>query len=105
MSKRLLRWFGDKRTDTILRMVREHLKLTQSAVQELFNMVCSACEDSSEKNSLYKKISEVEMRADQLRRDMVAELTKRDIFPAEREDLMELVRAVDWVADWAGQWP
>jgi len=54
-----------------------------------------------EKERLYKVVSEMEMRADQLRREMVVELTKRDIYPSEREDLMELVRAVDWVADWA----
>jgi predicted phosphate transport protein (TIGR00153 family) len=41
------------------------------------------------------------MRADNLRREMVTELSERELFPTEREDLMELVRAVDWVADWA----
>jgi predicted phosphate transport protein (TIGR00153 family) len=41
------------------------------------------------------------MKADNLRRDMIVKLTERDVFPNEREDLMELVRAVDWVADWA----
>ncbi|HDI52739.1 MAG TPA: DUF47 family protein, partial [Candidatus Bathyarchaeota archaeon] len=54
-----------------------------------------------EKEKLYREVSEMEMKADQLRREMVEELTKRDIYPSEREDLMELVRAVDWVADWA----
>lgn len=39
------------------------------------------------------------MKADQLRRDMIKELTKRKIYPSERADLVELVRAVDWVAD------
>jgi predicted phosphate transport protein (TIGR00153 family) len=102
MSRKWLqRWFGDRRNEKVLEMVREHLELTQDAVEELYNMVCSACESEIEKEALYKKISDVEMKADQLRRDMVHELTERDIFPTEREDLMELVRAVDWVADWA----
>lgn len=101
MSKRLLRWFGDYRNEEVLRMVQEHLELTQSAVQELYNMVFTACESPSDKQALYKKISEHEMRADQLRRDMITKLTERDVFPAERQDLMDLVRAVDWVADWA----
>lgn len=101
MSKRLLRWFGDYRNEEVLRMVQEHLELTQSAVQELYNMVCTACESPSDKLALYKKISEHEMRADQLRRNMITKLTERDVFPTERQDLMDLVRAVDWVADWA----
>ena len=43
----------------------------------------------------------MEMKADALRREMVEELTRSEMFPEEREDLMELVRAVDWVADWS----
>ena len=101
MSKKwLLRWFGDKRMETVLGMVEDHLDLTQSAVRELYNMVCAA-DVIEQKDALYKVISSMEMKADKLRRDMVIELTKREVFPNEREDLMELVRAVDWVADWA----
>ncbi len=101
MSKRILRWFGDFRNEIVLGMVREHLELTESAVNALFNMVDRACDTPEEKKALYDKIAEFEMRADQLRRDMIVKLTERDVFPNEREDLMELVRAVDWVADWA----
>ena len=101
MSKRLLRWFGDHRNEEVLGMVQDHLEMTQNAVNELYNMVCTACEGPKDKNAFYDKISEYEMRADQLRRDMIVKLTERNVFPDEREDLMELVRAVDWVADWA----
>jgi predicted phosphate transport protein (TIGR00153 family) len=101
MSKRIMRWFGDFRNEIVLEMVREHLELTESAVNALFNLVSSACDSPEEKKALYNEISEFEMRADQLRRDMIVKLTERDVFPNEREDLMELVRAVDWVADWA----
>lgn len=101
MSKRLLRWFGDFRNQEVLGMVQSHLELTQNAVNELYNMVCSACEGPSDKVRLYNNLSEMEMRADQLRRNMIVKLTERDVFPSEREDLMDLVRAVDWIADWA----
>jgi predicted phosphate transport protein (TIGR00153 family) len=46
-------------------------------------------------------LSRMEMEADELRRNMVEELTKGEMFPEERDDLMELVRAVDWIADWS----
>lgn len=102
MSKRWLeRWFGNRRNEIVLGMVQEHLKITQSAVEELYNMVYSAGREDSDKGKLYSTVSELEMKADQLRREMVEELTKRDVFASEREDLMELVRAVDWIADWA----
>ena len=88
--------------ETVLNMVEEHLELTRRAVEELYRMVEAASNGRlREKEKLYREVSEMEMKADQLRREMVEELTKRDIYPSEREDLMELVRAVDWVADWA----
>lgn len=100
--RRLLRWFANKRMETVLGMVEEHLMLTRRAVEELYRMVEAASEGRRpEKERLYRVVSEMEMKADELRREMVVELTKRDIYPSEREDLMELVRAIDWVADWA----
>jgi len=101
MTERILRWFADFRNEEVLNMVRDHLELTETAVLELYNMVCSACESPLEKKALYDKVSEVEMKADELRRQMIVKLTERDVFPQERQDLMELVRAIDWVADWA----
>jgi predicted phosphate transport protein (TIGR00153 family) len=101
MSKRLLRWFGDYRNDVVLKMVKDHLELTENAVKALYNMVCTACDDPKEKEALYRVVSDFEMKADQLRREMIQKLTERDVFPEERQDLMELVRAVDWVADWS----
>jgi len=101
MSKRLLRWFGGHENVIILKMVNEHLELTENTVQALYNMVCTACEGPKEKEALYNEISEFEMKADQLRRDMISILTGLAVPPEERQDLMELVRAVDWVADWA----
>lgn len=88
--------------ETVLNMVEEHLELTKRAVEELYRMVEAASEGRlREREKLYREVSEMEMKADRLRREMVEELTRRDIYPSEREDLMELVRAVDWVADWA----
>ena len=101
MSKRLLRWFGDYRNETVLKMVNDHLEMTESAVRALYNMVCTACEGPKDKKNLYNIISEFEMKADQLRRDMIIKLTERSAYAEERQDLMDLVRAVDWVADWA----
>jgi hypothetical protein len=102
MSKGWLnRWFADRLNREVLDMVQRHLRLTEDAVEELYNMVCIACETEPEKEELYRRVADLEKEADQIRRDMVDKLTERDIYPTEREDLMELVRAVDWIADWA----
>ena len=101
MSERILRWFGDKRNVTVLEMTHEHLDLTTKAVNELHEMVKAVGDSPESKDSYYERISQMEMKADQIRRDMVTELSHRDLYPTERDDLMELVRAVDWIADWA----
>jgi predicted phosphate transport protein (TIGR00153 family) len=96
-----MRWFGDRRNETVLDMVHNHLELTEKAVKELYEMVDEVGKGSVDKKIYYDSISQHEMKADQIRREMVTELSKRDLYASERDDLMELVRAVDWVADWA----
>jgi len=102
MASRLFGWFAPKRGDRILEMVEEHLALTQDAVSDLYRLVeASSLRRDAESKELFESLSQLEMRADQLRREMVEELTRSEMFPEEREDLMELVRAVDWIADWS----
>ena len=101
MSERILRWFGDRRNETILDMTNEHLDLTTKAVYQLYEMVKQVSVTPSDKRMYYETISKHEMDADRIRRAMVTELSNRELYPNERDDLMELVRAVDWIADWA----
>ncbi|MFC1802990.1 DUF47 domain-containing protein [Thermoproteota archaeon] len=102
MSRRLFGWFAPKRGEQVLEMVEKHLTLTQSAVSSLYRMVEAAAEcDEEECKIAFMDISRLEMEADELRRNMVEELTKGEMFPEERDDLMELVRAADWIADWS----
>ncbi len=102
MSRRLFGWFAPKRGENVLKMVEEHLELTQNAVMDLYKMVeASAMCLEKDSKDFFESVSQLEMRADALRRTMVEELTKSEMFPEERSDLMELVRAVDWVADWS----
>ena len=102
MSRRLFGWFAPKRGEQVLQMVEDHLELTEKAVIALHRMVEVAAEcDPDACKKAFLDISEMEMAADNLRRNMVKELTEGDMFPEERDDLMELVRAADWIADWS----
>ena len=102
MAKRLFGWFAPKRGEKVLAMVEEHLELTKNAVENLYKMVeATAGGSMADSRSMYENLSQMEMKADALRREMVEELSKSEMFPEERDDLMELVRAVDWVADWS----
>lgn len=102
MSRRLFGWFAPKRGLNVLKMVEKHLELTQNAVISLYKMVEIAAEKNQENGSaVFIEISRYEREADELRRKMVVELTEGEMYPEERDDLMELVRAVDWIADWS----
>jgi predicted phosphate transport protein (TIGR00153 family) len=102
LSKKLFGWFSPSRGEDVLDMAEKHLDLTKNAVLELYNMVDAAAKcDRNKCSTHYMSVSRMEMEADDLRRKMVDALTKSEMFPEERDDLMELVRAVDWVADWS----
>ena len=102
MARRLFGWIAPKRGENVLEMVEAHLELTENAVSSLYKLVEAAASEAGEEiKKLYDSLSELEMKADEMRREMVEELTKGEMFPEEREDLMELVRAVDWIADWS----
>jgi predicted phosphate transport protein (TIGR00153 family) len=102
LSKKLFGWFAPNRGEDVLDMAEKHLELTLNAVRELYNMVDAAAKcDRDACASHYMDLSCMEMEADELRRQMVDALTKSEMFPEERDDLMELVRAVDWIADWS----
>ncbi|MCW4049661.1 MAG: DUF47 family protein [Candidatus Bathyarchaeota archaeon] len=102
MSRRLFGWFAPKRGEDVLEMVEKHLELTQKAVISLHKMVEVAAESNQKQGSVvFTDISRYEREADELRRKMVVKLTEGEMYPEERDDLMELVRAVDWIADWS----
>ncbi len=102
MSRRLFGWFAPKRGLSVLGMVEKHLDLTQNAAISLHTMVEVASDSNQEKGSaIFTNISRYEREADELRRKMVRELTEGEMYPEERDDLMELVRAVDQIADWS----
>ena len=83
-------------------MLENHLELTKNSVSDLYRMVEATSKgEIPQSKDFYKSLSEMEIKADELRRELVDELTRSELFPEERDDLMELVRAVDWVADWS----
>ena len=102
MSRRLFGWFAPKRGENVLKMVEQHLDLTQNAAINLHKMVEVAINETQEEEiAVFKVISRFEREADELRRNMVRELTVEEMYPEERDDLMELVRTVDQIADWS----
>ena len=102
MGEKLFKWFAFRRERKILSMARRHIDLTTGTVEELVKQVeAASVGDEDRKQASFERLSKMEMEADSLRRSIAEELTKGVIPPEEREDLMHLIRRVDWVADWA----
>ena len=103
MSKKISDWFTTRRERQVLENVNRHLGLSQDCVIELERMVDAASTGDLEgKKGSYQRLSQMETDADELRRTLSEEFLTKGSLPTDlREDLMELVRTMDWVADWS----
>lgn len=103
MSKSISDWFTTRRERQILENVNRHLGLSQDCVIELERMVDAASKgDMDAKKGSYQRLSQMETDADELRRKLCEDFLTKGSLPTDlREDLMELVRTMDWVADWS----
>ena len=101
MSNSLLSWVAKKRNEKILEMMNKHLELTTGTLDKLidsYRLKVKGIEEEAKKS--VTKIKEMEKEADEIRRKIAIELTKSDIPPSERTDLMHLNRRLDMITDW-----
>ena len=97
----LLNWFKKRRETHALKTMRRHLAITMSIVEDLEKVVKAAVSNKTkETKSLVDGITRAEKEADILRRNFMDELAQGELPPADREDLMHLMKRVDMVADW-----
>ncbi len=97
----LLDWFKKRRETRSLNTMGRHLAMTMSIVDDLERAVEAAVSNKTdEKKSLVVKITKGEKEADTLRRHFMDLLAQGELSPADREDLMHLMKQVDRVADW-----
>ena len=98
----LRRWFEKRRETRALEIMQRHLTITLTVVKDLHNAVDAAVkEDLKEKEKYVDRITSGEKEADTLRRSFMDELSRGELPPADREDLMHLMKLVDQVADWS----
>lgn len=101
MSDSLLSWITKRKNKKILEMMNKHLELTAGTLDKLvegYMLKVKGIEGEARK--AISKIEEMEKEADKLRREIAIELTKSDIPPSERADLMHLNRRLDMITDW-----
>lgn len=98
----LIKWFEKRKETKALADVQRHLALTTGIVEDLENAIKAAVKsDMKEMQVCIERVSSGEKEADSLRRKVMDEISTGELSPTDREDLMELVKRVDMVADWS----
>jgi predicted phosphate transport protein (TIGR00153 family) len=98
----LIKWFEKRRETKALATIQRHLIITTRIVEDLEKALKAAVTDNREEMLEYiKRVADSEGAADNLRRRVMDEVSKGELAPADRSDLMDLVKRVDMVADWS----
>jgi predicted phosphate transport protein (TIGR00153 family) len=98
----LIKWFARRKETKALMTVQRHLALTTGIVEDLEKaMRASIKGDKKETERCVQRVASSEKEADGLRRNVMDEISTGELSPTDREDLMNLVKKVDMVADWS----
>jgi predicted phosphate transport protein (TIGR00153 family) len=98
----LIKWFEKRRESSALATVQQHLALTTVIVEDLEKAITAAIKlDEKEMHKHIETVTKGEKEADTLRRRVMDQISKGELSPTDREDLMRLVKTVDMVADWS----
>ena len=98
----LIKWFAKRKETKALTTVQRHLALTTGIVEDLEKAIRAAIKgDLKEMQTCIERVANGEKEADRLRRNVMDEISTGELSPTDREDLMDLVKKVDMVADWS----
>jgi predicted phosphate transport protein (TIGR00153 family) len=98
----MLGWFRRRRESEAMRQTREHAKKVEDALVELdkamADMIAGKRDQALE---AIKRLDLNEKAADNIEDNIFEEISKGDMDPSARGDMMRLIRRIDSSADWA----
>jgi predicted phosphate transport protein (TIGR00153 family) len=98
----LVKWFEKRKEAKVLADVQRHLRLTMNIVEDLEKaMVAAVKGNATEAQICITRVASGESEADSIRRRVMDEISTGELSPTDREDLMELMKRVDMIADWS----
>jgi len=98
----LFEWFRSRKETKIIKKTREHAKKVYDTINELNKVIIAIKNNQFDKVRLgIKRIDDVEHECDDIRRDILIELSKGELAPTVREDLAHLVKRLDDIANHA----
>ena len=94
------RWLSKRRKSKVLEMADRQMTLAIDTVIELEKAINAALNGNKlEAIASFNKLSTAEHEIDELRRIVMEELTRGNLQPKDREDIMHLVKRLDQMAD------
>jgi predicted phosphate transport protein (TIGR00153 family) len=98
----LIRWFEKRRETKALATIQRHLALTTGIVEDLEKAIMAATKSEEKEMLIYVgRVANSEKEADAMRRKVMDDVSKGELSPVDRADLMDLVKRLDMVADWS----
>jgi predicted phosphate transport protein (TIGR00153 family) len=98
----LIRWFEKRRETVALTTIQRHLSLTTGIVEDLEKAIHAAVKkDDREMEKCIERVTSSEKEADTLRRKVMDDVSRGELAPTDRVDLMDLIKRLDMVADWS----
>ena len=98
----LIKWFEKRRETKALATIQRHLSLITGIIEDLEKAIMAAIKsEEKEMRICIERVASSEREADALRRKVMDEVSKGELSPVDRADLMDLVKRIDMVADWS----
>ena len=98
----LIKWFEKRRETKAIEDIQQHLDLVTGVVEDLEKAVNAATKNEEEEmQKCVERLASREEEADSLRREIMGEVSKGELPPWGRENLMDLIKKLDMVADWS----
>lgn len=100
-EKPLIDWLEKRKESSIVKKIRDHVsKVLDTAVDvdKVFAFILSS--KRAEVIQALRRVEMDEKAADNIQVSIFEELSRGDLEPKEREDLMHLIRRIDDVSDW-----
>ncbi|PIX32265.1 hypothetical protein COZ60_00040, partial [Candidatus Bathyarchaeota archaeon CG_4_8_14_3_um_filter_42_8] len=92
----LIKWFEKRRETKALATIQRHLALITGIVEDLEKAIMAAIKsEEKEMRICIERVASSEREADALRRKVMDEVSKGELSPVDRADLMDLVKRVD----------
>ena len=99
----LIEYFQQKKTTAVLEKAIDHAKKVQECIIELQNGFKTLIKERNfdEAHEIFLKVDKLEGEADNIRRDILADISKGALNPNVRTDLSHLIKKLDQVANCA----